>query len=953
MEITYERGSEWRRWDLHVHTASSYDSKYKGHDADQLLCDKLVENRIAAVAITDHFLIDHERISNLRRLSPEITFFPGVELRTDKGAKNSNLHLILIFSEKKDVKILSEDFAAIMLRQKAKEPNSDERIHWAFEEIISFAKEQHALVSIHAGRKSNGIDCEISNTSALPVNDAIKEDIAKNIDFFEVGRSSDITDYYTHVFKDINEKPIIICSDCHSPKNYEPKELLWIKANPTFEGLLQCTYQPKERVYVGTIPPSLDRQKKSGRSNIAHISTKRIDNPKNVINNWLNFDLELNSGLVAIIGNKGSGKSALSDILGHLCKCTAMQSASFLNANRFRKPPKNYANDYISTIIWGDDYKESLSLSTCDYKTTIENAQYLPQKYIEDVCNDIDNIFQSEIDKVIFSYVDQTERGSAKNLDELVTNKSSSIDVEIRKMHTELTSINAEIIRLEDRKTNQYRTHVKDSLKKLKETLARHIKARPVKVDKPAHKNDDADYQTNLCEINKKITEVEKKIHESQADLTSINAQIDETTQLIAKIDVIEMNVADLNLLIRSYAEKYRLDLITEIPVKTPKAVITTHLNNLTQNKEALWNFLHATTDNTDSTAIGLIPELENLNNQKSELISTADGEEKAYQKYLLDLKEWEIEKKKIEGNPTTEDTITYFEAELLYIEEKLSPAYDELRQRRESIISELFAAKQNLASIYRKIYSPIESEISKLLGDLEENISFKAEIQLLDNNLSEKLLENINKNYSGIFKGKTESHNKMNQLIRQTEFDKIESVLVFINQVLQVVDEDIDISSKKIVDKKDFYNQLHSLDYVGVAFKLKVGERELEELSPGERGIVLLIFYLALNKNSIPIIIDQPEDNLDNQSVYSKLVPCICAAKKKRQVIIVTHNPNIAIACDAEQIIYCDIDKTTNSICYNAGAIEDLNIKNHVIDVLEGTMPAFDLRKRKYFEHE
>ena len=131
--------------------------------------------------------------------------------------------------------------------------------------------------------------------------------------------------------------------------------------------------------------------------------------------------------------------------------------------------------------------------------------------------------------------------------------------------------------------------------------------------------------------------------------------------------------------------------------------------------------------------------------------------------------------------------------------------------------------------------------------------------------------------------------------------------------------------------------------------FKLKMGERDLNELSPGERGIVLLIFYLALSKESKPIIIDQPEDNLDNQSVYSKLVPCICRAKQKRQVIIVTHNPNIAVACDAEQIVFCKMDKNSYQIRYEAGSIENPEIRKHVIDVLEGTEPAFDLRRRKY----
>lgn len=91
-------GSEWKKWDLHLHTASSYDYRYKNNNADELLCQSLRDNHVAAVAITDHFRIDKERIEHLRSLAPEIVFFPGVELRTDKGS--NNLHLILIFFRK-------------------------------------------------------------------------------------------------------------------------------------------------------------------------------------------------------------------------------------------------------------------------------------------------------------------------------------------------------------------------------------------------------------------------------------------------------------------------------------------------------------------------------------------------------------------------------------------------------------------------------------------------------------------------------------------------------------------------------------------------------------------------------------------------------------------------------------------------------------------------------------
>ena len=81
-------------------------------------------------------------------------FFPGVELRTDKGS--NNLHLILVFSEKTDLSILSGDFDAIMIRQKAKSADSDETIYWEFGDIVDFARSHNALISIHAGHKTNG-----------------------------------------------------------------------------------------------------------------------------------------------------------------------------------------------------------------------------------------------------------------------------------------------------------------------------------------------------------------------------------------------------------------------------------------------------------------------------------------------------------------------------------------------------------------------------------------------------------------------------------------------------------------------------------------------------------------------------------------------------------------------------------------------------------------------------
>jgi hypothetical protein len=143
-------------------------------------------------------------------------------------------------------------------------------------------------------------------------------------------------------------------------------------------------------------------------------------------------------------------------------------------------------------------------------------------------------------------------------------------------------------------------------------------------------------------------------------------------------------------------------------------------------------------------------------------------------------------------------------------------------------------------------------------------------------------------------------------------------------------------------------YDFLWSFGYLIPEYSLKLDGKDLFQLSPGERGALLLVFYLLVDKSDLPIIVDQPEENLDNQTVY--YLPGDPPVKKRRQIIMVTHNPNIAVVCDAEQIIHSSIDRADGSrITYTSGAIEDPMINKHVLDVLEGTRPAFDNRDAKY----
>jgi ABC-type lipoprotein export system ATPase subunit len=137
---------------------------------------------------------------------------------------------------------------------------------------------------------------------------------------------------------------------------------------------------------------------------------------------------------------------------------------------------------------------------------------------------------------------------------------------------------------------------------------------------------------------------------------------------------------------------------------------------------------------------------------------------------------------------------------------------------------------------------------------------------------------------------------------------------------------------------------------YIEPRYTLLFQETNIEHLSPGQRGALLLIFYLLVDTGHNPIILDQPEENLDNETLVSLLVPVLSEAKKRRQIIMITHNPNLAVVCDAEQIIYSAFDRKSKSVIqYTSGGIESPQMNEHVVNVLEGTKVAFDNRGGKY----
>ena len=159
----------------------------------------------------------------------------------------------------------------------------------------------------------------------------------------------------------------------------------------------------------------------------------------------------------------------------------------------------------------------------------------------------------------------------------------------------------------------------------------------------------------------------------------------------------------------------------------------------------------------------------------------------------------------------------------------------------------------------------------------------------------------------------------------------------------------------KKSVSTEEFLRWVYDFDHVTLEYGLKYNETDLENLSPGTKGIVLLILYLIMDKDDTrPLIIDQPEENLDNESIYDLLVPQIRKTKTGRQIILVSHNPNLVVNTDAEQVIVAScarIDRLPR-ISYQSGALEDAHpdgIRDRICATLEGGKDAFLRREQRY----
>ncbi len=369
----------------------------------------------------------------------------------------------------------------------------------------------------------------------------------------------------------VNDR-LIDCSDAHSFSTSAEKERIgkcftWIKADTTFDGLKQAILEFEERVYVGDKPQKLLDVEQNSTKYLRSIKIKKLNST--LTEDWFDCDIDVNPGLVAIIGNKGNGKSALLDVLALLGNTKQSKSFSFLNKSKFKDPKNNKALHFEGASTWFDESSCVMRLDDDIDKDEVELVRYIPQNFLEELCNEIntnkESVFDNELENVIFSHVEKADRLGCTTLRELEEYKTNEIKKKIETLKLELNNINEEIISYEEQTTDTFKTRIKNELKQKWKELKAHRAATPKAVQKPSVNSDSAESQA-ITALKEKLDRVETTIKEKCSSLETTTKLISVLEKVKSKIDNIERIIGQTKLdIAKDLASVNLLEIDTDI----------------------------------------------------------------------------------------------------------------------------------------------------------------------------------------------------------------------------------------------------------------------------------------------------------------------------------------------------------------------------------------------------
>ncbi|MDH5179491.1 MAG: hypothetical protein OEZ39_05560 [Gammaproteobacteria bacterium] len=951
-----ERGSEWRRWDLHVHTPDT--ALEDGYGSWKEYVDVIAaQNAVKVIGVTDYFLFDNYSklkeyrdngyIPNIDLLIPNIEF--RIAPPTEK-ATALNLHVI----------VSPED------------PNHQQEIHnalarltWEYDgKIYSCLRDQ--LISL--GKVIDSSKTEDKGALAIGVTQ-FKIDFSgfrkwyqsehwlkANSIIIAAAGDDGLSGFYTnggwaswrdeitrfsralfsgrpgerdfwlcrgsHEYKKTvmrlgGMKPCLHGSDAHCiDKLFKPDHdrFCWIKSDTTFEGLKQVLYEPETRVHIGPTAPIYHDESRVIRA----IRLSKSDG-------WFDdVEIPLNAGLVSIIGQKGSGKSALAEI-------TAFAAGSWATDEKgsFLRRAGGLLDGMQVELEWCDG-KKTQTLLGGEQSDAIA-VRYLSQKFVERLCSD-DRLGQElvdEIENVIFSYIDESEKLNTSSFKELRALRTEGTLAQGQRLSDDIKRLIAEDCEL--RNKARALPEKKLRINKLAAERVGLIKQLP-KASTPEEQKTQQELQdkrTALSVLQKAAGDDKQKlqkIKDIRAEITAFTARMNRFyTELEPALIDVGIPEQDRT----RYKPAFPEDTEHPLSARESKieATITTRLG--------------AEDSPADGTIRGIEKAIEELGKKES-----AD---KARAKRIEDIQ------KRIAGIDTETERL---HREIAQIEGPDRARIETIAAERMDTYRDYFEnlkiEHRTLAELYSPITARIQSDMS-LAQEQALEFSIRWEVDL-DTWMTrgERLFDQRRIiPYGTMADLKKAAQDKLVPAWASGDPGKIKPAMD--DFLTEFRNKDLPPAQymRTGITVQDVFDWLYETEHIQLNYGLKYNGTELEKLSPGTKGIVLLILYLGMDvSDSRPLIVDQPDENLDNESIYQLLTGYFKTAKSRRQIILITHNPNLVVNGDSEQVIIATCARRDSGlpyITYEAGALEEPHIRAQVCRILEGGTTAFRKREQRY----
>ncbi len=859
------RGSEWKKWDLHIHSPYTHLNKYSSTDEE--FVSKIKEHNIAVVGLTNYFNFTDEEYTLKEEITREgVTVFLNLELRLSYQNKEddcSDIHII--FDNNLTADNIKDFLTNLKVNYngteiKAKDISDQEEFKKAtveFDNLIDTLNDESLKL------KNKYIVGFLSRGKGNARTSTNYEKLAKNTHFIIHSSDSERNLETDRKFWLELGKPLLQSSDAHNLDVIGTK-YSWIKAKPTFEGLKQIIYEPEERVQISRSKPD----DKFGYNVIDYIQFQDCKN-----NFFSTHKIYLNPNLNTIIGGKSTGKSNL-----------LRKIAQKIDINEFKKD--NNSIDWIT---------QDIEIKWNSGDNTNKKILYIPQSFLIKDLENGDNIA---------NIIETTLKGDLKrkllyeNLETEQNNLEITINSELDKLF--------ENGRIEKNKKNEIKSigskdGLEEEIKKLKDSKTNLLKE--LKID-----------EKEILDYNKKTTLISKK----QKDIFNNEKDIEILKNKISHFEKKEITPIFSN-----------EDLINDLELK--KQLNEEHYKVISEAYDKLITLLKS----------------------EIEIISTKNS--KLEQKITSIKKELEpIHQKLQKQSLIKEITLKIQETEnKLKKVEDLQREVDAKKELSKEIIKNIF-------DNFKKYYSTKTNFITNFTFN-EDNLEIGYKLSFGESSIYDWLRDSIVNN-------KTSYLSNLDNSLKEFKFkDNYEDFREYIKILFKEALED-KIPFKGGYNKLLFVKELLG-DWFNIEPTMEYDGDKIEQMSDGKKAFVLLKLLVNIDNSKYPILIDQPEDSLDNRSIYKELTSYLKEKKKQRQIIIVTHNANLVVGADAENIIIANQNGSSNQnqdnvkFDYLNGSLEESKafdksqnielkkqgIKEHVCEILEGGVDAFKKRELKY----